>query len=133
MKNIEKGRETEERMKAHIEKYPLTPEEAFEKADQEEFTNSVIEGEGLSETISVVNNDLTLANAIYDSVGGEPYVWSPAGSKFKKIDEELYAYEIDTVGCIVNDGTGIVFIPEVNLVKGEDGTFDLIRGRKFRG
>jgi hypothetical protein len=54
--------------------------------------------------------------------------------KFKKIDEGVYAYEIPkSVGCIVKMAEGVVFVPEAAITAGEDGTFDLIRAKRFVG
>jgi len=57
----------------------------------------------------------------------------PYEGKFKNIEWGVEAYEVESVGCLVKGGGGIVFIPETALVKNADGTYDLIRGRKFRG
>jgi hypothetical protein len=103
----EKNKDFEKKAMEFVKKYPLTEEEAFDGSKTNPF--------------------------IADEVGqGMPIRITP--KKFKKIDEGVYAYEIPkSVGCIVKMAEGVVFVPEAAITAGEDGTFDLIRAKRFVG
>ena len=126
MKNIEKGREVEQRLKDHIDKYPLTTEEAFEKVDKDSK---------LDESISTTAGNVTdvtvkgLSEIKYDL---DEFVGEDDLGKFKQIDINTSAYEIPTLGCIVRSWSGTVFVPNASLTEDGDGMFDLIRGRVIK-
>jgi len=126
MKNIEKGREVEQRLKDHIDKYPLTTEEAFEKVDKDSK---------LDESISTTAGNVTdvtvkgLSEIKYDL---DEFVEEEDLGKFKQIDINTSAYEIPMIGCIVRSWGGTVFVPNASLTEDEDGMFNLIRGRVIK-
>jgi len=130
MKNIEKGREVEQRMKDHIAKYPLTEEEAFDVTEENEIPD--VENEG-KVTNELPPFDSIITTTVYDDGKVDPYVDPMLDGDYKLIDFDTYAYEIPTLGCFVRGDSGFVFIPQAAIKENSDGSFDLIRGRKFNG
>ena len=90
--------------------------------NKEEFIDATEENEiPMSDDITFIDSEIPLAEAPVKE------------SKFKIIDVGVKACEIPTVGCIIKTSSSLTFVPEAALQENTDGTFDLIRGRKFRG
>lgn len=96
----------------------LTEQEAFEMIKKSpDISPSIRNMEEISRAIDL------------DAEFEEEYVWAPKGDKYKKIDDELYAYEVKNLGVLINDGNGVTFIPQAIVIKDQDGNYDLVKGR----